>query len=215
MNDIKWVVLIAALIIPGYFGTLILLGASPEATDVGYRPLQPVPYSHALHAGELGMDCRYCHATVEESAHASIPATKTCINCHANIWGLNPEGKPASPNLQLVHESWAIGEPIPWIRIHDLPDYAYFNHAIHVARGIGCATCHGRVDKMEVVYQAEPLSMGWCIECHREPEKYLRPPDQVTNMAYELSPEEQLRVGWELREKYNINPSTDCSTCHR
>lgn len=213
-NQIRWVVLVVVLSGTAYLGALVLFGASPEATDVGYMPEQPVAYSHALHAGELGMDCRYCHVTVEDSAHASIPATKTCMNCHANIWGLQ-EGRPTSPRLALVHESWATGMPIPWTRVHDLPDYAYFNHSRHVRRGVGCATCHGRVDKMEIVYQAEPLSMGWCLECHREPERFIRPLHEITNMTYSLPEEEQLRLGRELVQEYNIRPPTDCSTCHR
>ena len=196
------------MIVPGYAVLVVAYGASPEATDVGYSPEQPVPYSHALHADELGMDCRYCHTTVEESAHASIPSTKICMNCHAKIFG-------ESPKLAPVRDSYATGEPVEWIRVHDLPDYAYFNHSAHVTRGVGCATCHGRIDKMETVFQAEPLSMGWCLECHRKPELYLRPVEEVTNMSYVPPGGDQLSLGLRLKEEYNINPSTDCSTCHR
>lgn len=208
MNQFRWVVLGAALTVPPYVVLLVAYGASPAATDVGYAPQQPVPYSHALHAGELGMDCRYCHTAVESAAHATLPPTKTCMNCHATIFA-------DSPNLALVRESYATGVPIPWVRVHDLPDYSYFDHSAHVRRGVGCVTCHGSVDKMEVVYQAQPLSMSWCLDCHRQPEKYLRPVEEVTNMNYFPPGGDQLALGRRLRQEYNINPSTDCSTCHR
>jgi hypothetical protein len=194
---------------PGVFLYLIVLvwyGGSPRTTDVGYQPEQPVPYSHALHAGELGIDCRYCHSTVEVAAKAAIPPTQTCMNCHARI-------RAKSPKLIPVQESYATGRPIAWVRVHDLPDYAYFDHSAHVARGVGCVSCHGRVDKMEVVHQAESLSMGWCLDCHRNPERHLRPLDRVTDMAWRA--EDQLALGRELREAYQIDPSEDCSTCHR
>jgi hypothetical protein len=189
-----------------YLVVLVWYGGSPKTTDVGYRPEQPVPYSHALHAGELGIDCRYCHNTVDTAAGAAIPPTQTCMNCHAKI-------RSQSAKLIPVQESYATGLPIRWIKVHDLPDYAYFNHSAHVSRGVGCVSCHGRVDKMEVVYQAEPLSMGWCLDCHREPERHLRPVEYVTDMAWQA--EDQLALGRELRETHNINPSEDCSTCHR
>lgn len=205
------VVAVVGAVLPVYLVLLVAYGAAPETTDVGYQPVQPVEFSHALHAGELGMDCRYCHNTVEDSKHASIPPTQTCMNCHTNI-------HPASDKLVLVRESYQTGMPIPWVRIHDLPDYSYFSHAAHVNRGVGCATCHGRVDKMEVVYQAEPLSMGWCLECHRQPEQYLRPNEEITNMAYALPADEQLAKGTELKERYNIRSAQylqSCSVCHR
>ncbi len=148
-------------------------GSPRRATDVGYAPEQPVPYSHALHAGQLGIDCRYCHNTVETAAHAAVPPTQTCMNCHAAI-------RKESEKLIPVRASYATGMPIPWVRVHDLPDYVYFNHSAHVRRGVGCVSCHGRVDTMEVVYQAEPLSMGWCLDCHRNPERHLRPVEFVT-----------------------------------
>lgn len=172
-------------------------------------PAQPVPYSHALHAGKLGLDCRYCHVSVEQGAHANVPPTQTCMNCHSNVsidasrqWKIEP-----------IKKSYDTGKPVEWVKIHDLPDYAYFNHSAHVNRGVGCVTCHGRIDQMEVVYQAKPLSMQWCLECHREPEKFLRPLDQITNMTWD--PENQLEVGRKVKEEHKINPSQDCSTCHR
>ena len=197
---------VVLLTVPLYLIGVVAYGASPKTTDVGYQPAQPIPFSHALHAGELGMDCRYCHNTVEQAGHAAVPPTATCLNCHSMI-------HTESTKLGPLRESAETGQPIEWVRVHDLPDYAYFNHAVHVNRGVGCATCHGRIDKMEVVYQHEKLSMGWCLECHREPEKFLRPLDQITNMAW--APEEQLVIGTALKEQMNIAPSESCSTCHR
>ncbi len=192
---------------PVYLTALIWYGASPKTTDVGYQPKQPVPYSHALHAGELGLDCRYCHTTVEVTGHAAIPPTETCMNCHKVV-------HPTSPKLLPIRESYATNTAVPWVKVHDLPDYAYFNHSAHVTRGIGCVSCHGRVDQMEEVYQHEPLSMGWCLDCHRAPEQHLRPVSEVTNMSWK-PPEDQLTYGKRLREENNIAPPQDCSTCHR
>lgn len=191
-------------IAPLYLIALVWYGASPKTTDVGYAPEQPIPYSHALHAGELGLDCRYCHTTVESGAMAALPPTETCMNCHARV-------RTGSPKLAPLRESWAKGTAVEWLKVHDLPDYVYFNHSAHVRRGVGCASCHGRVDQMPVVYQHETLSMGWCLDCHRAPEGHLRPLDQVTNMGFKPNASE----GAKLREERNINPSTDCSTCHR
>lgn len=192
-----------------YVGSLILFGFSPQATDVGYQPVQPVAYSHALHPGKLGIDCRYCHTTVETSPQASVPPTQTCIGCHTNI-------KAASPLLELVRESAKSGMPVPWVRVHDLPDYAYFNHSAHVRRGVGCVECHARVDRMDVVYQDQMLSMQWCLDCHRNPDAKLRPPDQVTQMDWQ-PPDgvDRAAFGAKLRQQYKINPPTDCSACHR
>lgn len=192
--------------VPVYVICVMAFATMPGTVSVGYAPEQPVPFSHRLHAGDLGLDCRYCHNTVEESAHAAVPPTHTCMNCHTNI-------RNDSPLLAPIRESYETGEPVEWNRVHDLPDYAYFNHSAHVTRGIGCASCHGRIDTMEVVTQQEPLSMGWCLDCHREPEQHLRPLDRITDM--EWAPENQLEIGRRLRQEYNINPSTSCSTCHR
>jgi hypothetical protein len=207
VNRVRNLIGLCAVVGVLYVAGIITYGFSPYATDVGYMPEQPLPYSHRMHAGKLGMDCRYCHNTVEYTAFASVPPTQTCYGCHANIL-------PDSSKLHLLRESHARGTPIPWIKIHDLPDYVYFNHSAHVRRGVGCVTCHGRIDKMEVVYQAQPLSMSWCLNCHRGPQKYLRPPEEVTNMEW-VPPTDQIAHGLELKERYNINPSTDCSTCHR
>lgn len=188
-----------------YLIGLVWYGASPKTLNVGYAPKQPIPYSHALHAGELGLDCRYCHNTVEDAQLAAVPPTETCMNCHARV-------KVNSPKLAPLHESWAKGTPVEWIKVHDLPDYVYFNHSAHVTRGIGCVSCHGRIDQMPVVAQHETLSMGWCLDCHRAPEKHLRPVSEVTNMGWTPSSPDE---GAQLRKENGINPSTDCSTCHR
>lgn len=198
----------AGLITPVYLALFVWYAFSPQTTDVGYRPEQPVPFSHAIHAGKLGMDCRYCHSTVEKAAHSPIPPTATCMNCHAHV-------KTASPKLQLVRESYATGMPVEWRRVHDLPDYVYFNHSAHVTRGIGCSSCHGRIDKMEIVQQDQKLSMGWCLDCHRAPEQHIRPKDQITNMEWKLPQTEQVSLGRKLLEEYHINPSVHCSVCHR
>jgi hypothetical protein len=190
-----------------YVTVVVTFGFSPVATDVGYAPVQPVPYDHSLHVGQLGMDCRYCHNTVETTAHAAVPPTQTCMNCHKMI-------RSNSEKLIPVFESYATGMPVEWIRVHDLPDYVYFNHSAHVRRGIGCVSCHGRIDTMEVVTQVKPLSMGWCLDCHRNPEPHLRPVEFVTQLDW-VPMEDQAVLGKRLREINNINPPTDCYTCHR
>lgn len=168
---------------------------------------QPVQFSHKHHAGELGIDCRYCHTQVETAAFAGIPPTKTCINCHSQIW-------TEAPILEPVRASYRDDEPLKWIRIHDLPDFAYFNHSVHVHNGIGCATCHGRIDEMNQIYQQSSLQMEWCLDCHRNPEQYIRPRDQVFNMAWRPDGDQQT-LGRELVKAYDVHPRTDCSTCHR
>lgn len=180
---------------------------SPKFTDVGYRPTQPVKFSHKLHAGDLGMDCRYCHTNVEVAEHANIPSTETCMNCHTLI------GKD-SQLLQPVRESWNTGEPIEWVRVHQLPDYAYFTHAPHLRAGVGCIECHGNVRQMEVVQLVEPLSMGWCLECHREPDEHLRPVSELTNMKW-TPPSDHAEFVAQWKKDMNIQPPEDCSACHR
>ena len=176
---------------------------------MGYQPEQPVPYSHALHAGELGIDCRYCHNTVETAAKAAIPPTQTCMNCHTTV------------SHRLARSCCRSARATPpacrceWVRVHDLPDYVYFNHSAHVRRGVGCVTCHGRVDTMEVVYQVEPLSMGWCLDCHRNPEQHLRPVEFVTQMDW-VPDEDQLAARRRAAARHTTSTRpTDCTTCHR
>ena len=179
---------------------------SPEYTDVGYRPTQPVPFSHKLHAGEMGLDCRYCHNTVESADTAAIPPTQTCMNCHVQV-------KKDSPRLAEVRKSFATGEAIPWVRVHQLPDYAYFSHQPHLAAGVGCASCHGRIDTMTVVEMKRPLSMGWCLECHRDPEKHIPPKGvSVTDMNWDPSAQ---TTQTEARRDRKPEPPTHCSGCHR
>lgn len=158
--------------------TLDQLQRSPWVTRQGQRPEQPVPFSHKHHVTGLGLQCQYCHTSVEKSSYAGIPPTKTCINCHAQIW-------TNAALLQPVRDSWASGQSLPWIKVHDLPDYVYFSHEIHVNKGLGCASCHGRVDQMPLMYAHNTLQMEWCLDCHRNPAKNLRPTSQIYNMAWE------------------------------
>lgn len=199
----KWV-RILVLGAPVYLVALVAYGVTPQAIRIGYMPEQPVPYSHALHAGELGIDCRYCHNTVERSAKASIPPAATCMNCHNSV-------RKDSAKLAPIRKAFATNEPVAWVRVHDAPDYVYFNHSAHVTRGVGCETCHGRVDQMAEVYQAKALTMGWCLDCHRNPEPNLRKPENVTVMDYKPSPGE----GAMVRQQLNLHPPQNCSTCHR
>ena len=187
--------------------TLDNLQRSPWVTRQGQRPDQPIPFSHMHHVQGLGLQCQYCHTSVEKSSYAGIPPTKTCINCHAQIW-------TNAALLQPVRDSWATGNSIQWIKVHDLPDFVYFNHSMHIYKGIGCATCHGRVDQMPLMMKENTLYMNWCIECHRNPERYVRPRDQVFNMTYE-PPANQEEMGRKLVEEYQIQSLTDCYTCHR
>lgn len=184
---------------------------TPKYTRVGYQPTQPVPFSHVIHVEQLGMDCRYCHSYVEVAAHSNVPNTQTCISCHG-------EGKVQSdnPKLEAVRQSWASGQPVNWVWIHRVPDYTYFNHAVHVNRGISCYSCHGDVSAMEVVYQHEPQSMSWCLDCHRNPENHLRPPSEVFNLKWKpTGGETQKEIGLKFKEEWNVNPPVTCGGCHR
>jgi len=207
-----------------YATVLVSYGFSAKTIAVGYSPEQPVPYSHALHVGKLGLDCRYCHNTVEQAAFAAIPNTQTCMNCHTAV-------KPDSSRLEPGKKSWETGKSVEWIQIHDLPRYVYFNHSAHVNKGVSCVECHGRIDQMEVVRQVAPLSMSWCLDCHREPEMHLRPKDQVTNLAWKATDhplakekgitdlaEAQKLVGLQLKADQKVHSEQymiSCSTCHR
>src|SRR5262249_456844 len=185
-----------------------------EVTD------QAVPFSHKHHPGELGLDCRYCHTSVETSAFAGIPPTKTCMNCHEQMWA-------GAEMLGVVRESYKTNESIPWERVHTLPRYVYFNHSIHIAKGVGCVSCHGQVDQMALTFQDKPLLMEWCLRCHRAPEAHLRPKDEVFSMTWKPEqmtnptagkPYSQRELGHELREKHHVRDTvtiTSCSICHR
>ncbi len=199
---------VGGAIAPLYIAFLIAYAWSPKTIEVGYRPEQPVPYSHALHAGELGLDCRYCHTTVERAAKPTVPATQVCMNCHTQI-------QKDSVKLKPVRDSYESGLSVPWTRVYALPDYAYFDHSAHVTRGVSCVECHGRVDQMEVVQKATPMSMGWCLECHRDPVNALRPTDRITQLGWDQRTEMTLEERDELAKRYHINPSENCSTCHR
>jgi hypothetical protein len=198
---------VAGVLVP----TLAIAGVSyyfsPWYTDVGYAPAQPVAYSHKLHVGELGLDCRYCHASVERSAVANVPPTQTCMNCHQTV-------KRDSEALAPLRESVRTGRSLRWIRVHELPDYAYFAHNAHVTAGIGCVTCHGRIDEMDTVTQTTPLSMSWCLECHRNPEPFRRPASEVTNMKW-TPPRDPAALAALLARERAVAPPTDCSGCHR
>jgi len=196
----------ALFAVGGLLWGLAVINRSGYVTQAGVAREQPVPFSHKHHAGELGIDCRYCHTGVEEQPVAGIPPTQTCMNCHAQIWS-------DSPTLEPVRASFASGESIEWIKVYDLPDFVYFDHSIHVSRGVGCATCHGRVDQMNLVRQQPSLQMEWCIGCHRHPEANLRPRGEVFNMAWEAADQEQL--GADLVARYAIESRDDCSVCHR
>ena len=186
---------------------LTTINESPYITEVGVARSQPVPFSHKHHVGDDGIDCRYCHTSVEESSFAGIPPTKTCMNCHTQIW-------PDSPILEPVRESFRTGQSIQWTRVHNLPGFVYFNHSIHVHKGIGCVTCHGRVDKMPLMWRENTLYMDWCLDCHRAPERFVRPREYVFSMEYQ-APVDQLALGQKLVKQYRIQKLTSCSTCHR
>lgn len=202
------------------FGSLFILAAltwaaygingSTYVTQTFVPREQPVQFSHKHHVGDDGIDCRYCHTSVEQSSFAGIPPTKTCMNCHSQLF-VN------SSYLEPVRASWRDNKPLQWTRVHDLPDFVYFNHSIHVNKGVGCSTCHGRVDQMPLVYQVNSLQMEWCLGCHRQPEKFVRPRDQIFNMAWQPPPD-QTEQGRRLVSEYKIQDArtlSSCSTCHR
>jgi hypothetical protein len=208
-NTLSKVSIIVTLVVVAGLGAMAFeLGAdSSYATNQNVARTQPVPFSHTHHVGSMGIDCRYCHSTVETSAFATIPPTKTCMNCHSQIW-VN------SPTLEPVRASYRTDQSIPWVKVHDLPDFVYFNHSIHVKKGVGCETCHGRVDKMSLMAQHANLEMRWCLDCHRHPEQYVRPRKYVTTMGY-VPDGDQLEIGRKLVQEYHIQKLETCWTCHR
>jgi hypothetical protein len=207
-NSLAKVSIVGALLgLSGVVWAAYRINAGAFTTNVDVAHEQPVPFSHKHHVSDDGIDCRYCHTSVETSPFAGLPPTETCMSCHSQIW-------TNAAILEPVRASFRTGQSIEWTRVHDLPDFVYFNHSIHVNKGIGCATCHGRVDQMPLTFSVNTLYMQWCIECHRNPEKYVRPRDQVFNMAYE-APADQLELGRRLVAEYKIQSLTDCVTCHR
>lgn len=196
----------------GFWGVVYAVYRSPYTTDVNVPRIQEVPFSHQHHVSGLGIDCRYCHDSVENSAFAGIPPTQTCMSCHSQLW-------TDAPMLAPVRESMASGKPLQWQRVNQVPDFVFFNHSIHVQKGIGCSTCHGRVDEMPLTWKAHSLYMRWCVDCHEAPERNLRPKDQIFNMKWEPPPD-QLERGRELLSTYNISKVRlsqlkDCGMCHR
>lgn len=207
----------AAFLMVGVGWFLNAIYRSYYITGAHLAYVQPVKFSHEHHAGQLGIDCRYCHTSVESSAFAGIPPTKTCMNCHQEIW-------VGSDVLAPVRDSYRSNASIPWQRVHNLPDFVYFDHSVHVNRGVGCVECHGRVDRMPFTYQAESLLMEWCLQCHRDPAPHLRPRDQVFNMRWKPGDETDAatgrplnarELGERLRQEYDVKSLTSCSVCHR
>jgi hypothetical protein len=197
--------IVSIIILVAWAGAMIV--RSPYETMQEVPREQPVAFSHEHHVGGLGIDCRYCHTTVETSSFANIPPTKVCMNCHSQMWAVSPELEP-------VRQSYRTGRSIAWTRVHDLPEFVYFNHSIHVNKGVGCSSCHGRVDKMPLMWQASSLTMEWCLDCHRHPERQVRPREKVFDMSY-TPPADQIAFGKRLMKEYHIQSLTSCSTCHR
>ncbi len=222
MSDIfpKWTNRLPLRIIAGglILGTAAVAGIwyyfTPKYTDVGYQPIQPVAFSHNIHVNQLGVDCRYCHNAVEKSWYSNIPSASTCMNCHSQVLANDPR-------LSLVRESYATGKPIPWVQIHKMPDFVYFNHSVHVNRGVSCVECHGQINQMDEVFQSKPLSMTYCLECHRDPAARLRPPDKITDLNWKWSEDPKLAAqlqrthGKEFVDNWRVESLQNCSACHR
>jgi hypothetical protein len=210
-NSFAKMSLILVALLLGFAGWALDRSSRSDFTTRAFQHReQPVPFSHAHHVGGEGIDCRYCHTTVETSSFANIPPTKTCMNCHSQIWN-------TSPTLEPVRASFRDNQSISWTRVHDLPDFVYFNHSIHVNKGVGCETCHGRVDTMALTWQQSSLQMEWCLNCHRHPEQYVRPRQFITKMGYEPDGNQE-EIGRKLVAEYNIKDVrtlTSCNTCHR
>lgn len=218
VNKFTFLAAATAVVVGGYLATCLFAAISPKIVNVGHQPKQPVPFSHKLHAGQLKMDCRYCHNTVERAGHAAIPPTATCGNCHGGSRTTKGERdlgiiRGESTLLKPVRVSLEDNDPVLWERVHDLPDFVYFNHSAHVNKGVSCVSCHGRIDKMEIVTQVEPLSMKWCLDCHRNPTPNIRDPQLVTQLDFVPENPEEYHKKW--AEKLNVNPNVNCSTCHR
>ena len=197
----------AVFFVAGLLGLFDKVNRSSWMTQARVARAQPIQFSHERHVAGNGIDCRYCHTSVEDSSFAGIPPTKTCMSCHSQIFA-------TSPFLDPIRESFRSGQSIRWTRVHDLPDFVYFDHSIHIHKGVGCTTCHGAVDRMPLMYQEQSLQMDWCVDCHREPERYVRPREAVFRVDYE-PPANQRELGERLVAQYQIQKLTSCSTCHR
>jgi hypothetical protein len=196
-----------AILFVALVSALAAINRSSYVTEVGVARDQPVQFSHKHHVSDDGIDCRYCHTSVEQSSFAGIPSTKICMSCHTQIWA-------ESPILEPVRESFRTGKSLEWTRVHNLPGFVYFDHSIHVHKGVGCTTCHGRVDQMPLMWRENTLYMEWCLECHRNPERFVRPREQVFNMDWQ-PPSDQIVLGQKLMQQYKIESLTSCSVCHR
>jgi hypothetical protein len=196
---------VVLVLIAGYVADAI--NRSSYVTEVNNARSQPVPFSHKHHAGEFNLDCRYCHTSIEQSSSAGMPPTQTCMTCHSQVWS-------TSPTLEPVRASFTSGKSIEWTRVNAVPDFVYFNHSIHINKGVGCTTCHGPIGEMNITWRAQSLYMRWCLDCHTAPEKYLRPRSEVFNAFYKPPPD-QLALGLRLRKEYHVQSLTDCATCHR
>jgi hypothetical protein len=213
-NNIAKASIVALVLVSGLAGFMVTqISRSSYLTGQFVEKQQPVQFSHKHHVGDDGIDCRYCHTSVETSSSAGMPPTSTCMNCHSQIWA-------DSPYLEPVRASFRDNKPIQWERVHDLPDYVYFNHSIHVAKGVGCNTCHGQIDNMASVFQENTLQMEWCLSCHRQPENFLRPKSEIYNMSWRPQNRsfEEVSEGLKLKAEYKVRDTTmmtSCSTCHR
>lgn len=197
----------AVILVFSTIGIAYMIDRGPWITDVGVAPVQPIYFSHKHHVKDDGIDCRYCHTSVENSGYAGLPPTETCMSCHSQIWNNASVTEP-------IRQSWASGESIKWTKVHDLPDFVYFNHSIHIAKGVGCSTCHGQINEMPWVYKVNTLYMNWCLNCHRNPGQYLRPKSEVFNMDYKY-PSNQAELGAQLVKENHVQSLVDCVTCHR
>ena len=208
-NKLPFQIVVYVIVLVGLATAGATYYMTPAYTRVGYAPVQPVPFSHAKHAGELGIDCRYCHTYVEQSGHSNVPTSQTCMNCHNQV-------KANSLTLAVIRESYQTGQPVQWIRIHQAPDFVYFNHSIHVNRGISCVECHGKVNEMDVVQHAKPLSMSFCLDCHRNPELHVREKADVYNLnSPTIAQKSGVAAGAKFVHDWKINPPQSCSGCHR
>jgi hypothetical protein len=214
MNRLPLMIVVGVLLIGGGVVAGVWYYFTPKYTRVGYQPIQPVAFSHKVHVDQLGLDCRYCHHDVERSWFSNIPSASTCMNCHNQVL-------KDDPRLALVRESVATGRPISWVQVHKVPDYVYFNHSVHVNRGISCVECHGRIDQMDEVYHAKPLSMSFCLDCHRDPASFIRPLDKITDLGWRWSEDpaentrQQQAQGRWLVEHWRVESLQNCSACHR